>query len=66
MKPETIKILNNGKGGNFPDISHSNIFPDLSPESRERKKKSIVITTTTTRTTLAQNLTRSTEIKTTY
>ena len=39
VRPETIKILQESTGGNFSDISHSNIFLDMSPEAREIKAK---------------------------
>ena len=37
--PETIKILEESTGSNSSDISHSNIFLDVSPEARETKEK---------------------------
>jgi len=39
VTPETIKILEENTGSNFFDISHSNIFLDMSPEARETKAK---------------------------
>ena len=37
VRPETTKILEENTGSNFFDISHSNIFLDMSPEARETK-----------------------------
>ena len=37
IRSETIKILEESTGSNFSDISHSNIFLDISPEPRETK-----------------------------
>ena len=39
MRPETIKILEESTGIDVSDISHSNIFLDVSPETREIKAK---------------------------
>jgi len=39
VRPETIKILEDSTGSNFSDISHNNIFLDMSPEARETKVK---------------------------
>ena len=39
VRPETIKILEESTGRNFYDISHSNIFLDMSAEARETKAK---------------------------
>ena len=39
VRPETIKILKENRGGNFFDIGHSNFFLDMSPEVRETKAK---------------------------
>ena len=39
IRSETIKILEANTGSNFPDISHSNIFLDRSPKTRETKAK---------------------------
>ena len=39
VRPETIKILEDSTGNNVPDIRLSNIFPDMSPETRETKTK---------------------------
>ena len=36
---ETIKILEERRGSDFSNISHSNIFLDMSPEARETKAK---------------------------
>ena len=35
MRHETIKIIEESMGSNFSDISHSNIFLDMSLEARE-------------------------------
>ena len=37
--PETIKICEENTGSNFCDISHSNIFLEMSPQAREIKTK---------------------------
>ena len=37
--PEIIKILGENTGSDFSDISHNNIFLDMSPEARETKAK---------------------------
>ena len=37
VRPETIKILKGSTGSNLSDISHNNIFLDMSPEAREIK-----------------------------
>ena len=39
MTPETIKLLDQNIGSDFSDISHSNIFLDMSPQARETKPK---------------------------
>ena len=39
MRPETIRILEESTDSNFTDITHSNIFLDMSPEARETKVK---------------------------
>ena len=39
MTPETIKLLDQNIGSDFSDISHSNIFLDMSPQAREIKAK---------------------------
>ena len=39
VRPETIKILEDSMDSNCSDISHSNIFLDMSPEARETKTK---------------------------
>ena len=39
MRPETIRVLENSTSRNFSDISHSNIFLDMSSEARETKVK---------------------------
>jgi len=39
LRPEAIKILEESTGSNVSDISHSNIFLDMSPEAREIKAK---------------------------
>ena len=36
---ESIKILEENKGSNLYDISHSNLFHDTSPKARETKDK---------------------------
>ena len=36
---DTIKILQENIGSKILDISHSNIFPDISPRARETKEK---------------------------
>ena len=39
MRYKTTKILEGSTGSNFSEISHSNIFQDLSPEARVIKVK---------------------------
>ena len=39
MLDATIKILEENTGSKFLDISHSNIFSDISPQAREKKEK---------------------------
>jgi len=39
VRPKTIKFLKKNTGSNFSDISHGNIFLDMSPEAREMKAK---------------------------
>ena len=39
VRLETIKILEENIGGKISDISHSNIFPNRSPQARETKEK---------------------------
>jgi len=39
VRPETIRILEENLGRNFFDISHRNIFIDMSPQARETKAK---------------------------
>ena len=39
VRPETIKILEENRSSNFFDISCSNFFLDMSPETRETKAK---------------------------
>ena len=39
VRSETIKMLEETTGSNFSDISHRNIFLDMSPEARELKAK---------------------------
>ena len=39
VRQETIKILEENTGSNFFDISHSNIFLDMSLKTRETKTK---------------------------
>ena len=39
VRSKTIKILEECTGNNFSDISHSNIFLDMSPEAGETKAK---------------------------
>ena len=39
MRPETVKVLEKSTGSNFSDISHSNIFLDMSLMAREVKAK---------------------------
>ena len=39
MRPETIKILEEGIGSNGSDVRRSNIFLDMSPKPREIKAK---------------------------
>ena len=39
VSPETIKLLEESTGSNFFDISHRNIFLDMSPQTREIKAK---------------------------
>ena len=39
VRPETIKILGENAGSNSSDVGFSNIFPDMSPQARERKQK---------------------------
>ena len=39
VRPETIKLLEESTCSNLPDIDHSNIFLDISPEARETKAK---------------------------
>ena len=39
VRPEAIKTLEESTGSNFSDISHSNIFLDMSPEARETEAK---------------------------
>jgi len=39
VRCETIKILEENTSSNFFDIRHSNIFLDMSPETKERKAK---------------------------
>ncbi|KAF0884556.1 LORF2 protein, partial [Crocuta crocuta] len=39
VRPETIKILEESSGSNFSDISHSNIFLDMSSEAKGIKTK---------------------------
>ena len=39
VRQESIKILEENKGSNLFDISHSNFFQDTSPKSRETKLK---------------------------
>ena len=39
VRQETIKILEENPGSNLFDLSHSNIFLDMSPQAREIKAK---------------------------
>jgi len=39
MRPETIKILEENTGSNFFNTGRSNIFLDMSPETRDIKAK---------------------------
>ena len=39
VSPETMKILEESTGSYFLDISHTNIFLDMSPKARETKAK---------------------------
>ena len=39
MIPETIKLLEENIGSNIFDISHRNVFLDMSPQIREIKAK---------------------------
>jgi len=39
VRPETIKILEESSGNNVSHIGCSNIFLDMSPETREAKPK---------------------------
>ena len=39
VRPEIIKILQETSGSNFSDISHSNLFINMSPEAEEIKAK---------------------------
>ena len=39
VRPETIKLLEESTGSNFPDIDCSNIFLDMSPKAKETKPK---------------------------
>ena len=39
VRPEAIKILEGNTDSNFSDISHGNVFLDMSPEARESKAK---------------------------
>ena len=39
VRQESIKILEENKGSNLYDISHSNLFHDTSPKARETKDK---------------------------
>ena len=39
MSHETIKILAENIGSKISDISHSNIFADISPKALETKEK---------------------------
>ena len=40
MRPETIKILEEGTGSNLSDIIYINIFLDMSPRAGELKHQS--------------------------
>ena len=39
IRPDTIKLLEENIGGNLFDISRSNIFLDMSPQTRTTKAK---------------------------
>ena len=39
MRLKTIKILEENIGSKISDMSHSNIFSDISPQARETKEK---------------------------
>ena len=39
VRPETIKILEESTGNNFPEMVLSDIFLDMSPEARETEAK---------------------------
>ena len=39
VRPETIKLLEENIRGTLSDLSHSNIFLDLSPKAKETKAK---------------------------
>ena len=39
VRPETIKLLEENIGSMLFDISHSDIFQDVSPQARETKEK---------------------------
>ena len=42
VRPESIKILEENKGSNLYDISHSNLFHDTSPKAKETKKNEVM------------------------
>lgn len=37
MRPEATNIIERSTGNNFSEINHSNIFLDMSPQTRETK-----------------------------
>ena len=39
VRPETIKILEENIGNKISDSAHSNIFSDISPQTRDTKEK---------------------------
>ena len=39
VRPKTIKILEENIGSKISDIAHSNIFSDISPQTRETEGK---------------------------